>query len=270
VRSYLLEDTWQVPVLFSPEAQADGDWTDVHANAEAAIEAIPADLAAMLTDTGVFGDVVLDVSDALFTALGARKLFDPVSFSGTSGRYTHPFAMAVVSGATTGVIPGQTLLHELAHAIDMQWMRANGTPYGIDPVGSGGDLTPSTGYSYHAEPYADRVEWAQLNWGDLIISYTQYDIDGNVIDYIENALPSGFLRDEQTVRDLYPGTGDGNYYRSNVNEWHAQCLMLCIADHVAGYDSSAYDSLVSQIGGSSLLDDYRTWAESIGVLPASW
>jgi hypothetical protein len=130
----------------------------------------------------VFGDVVhAAASDDLFDGIAARGDLDPTAFSGVAGRYRHPFALARVSGS--GDIPGQTLLHEFGHALSEHWMRENGHPYGIDPVGSGGNLDPVTIYSYYPPPDDDQVEWATLYWGDLIISYTQYDIDGNVIDY---------------------------------------------------------------------------------------
>ena len=99
-------------------------------------------------------------------------------------------------------------------------------------------------------------------------------VDGDDVEYPSSwtERTPALFRSEQTIVDLYATVPDkpGSYYRSSMGEWLAQCFMLCWADHVPGYSSTDHATLVTEVGGSTIFEDFRDYAVTVGVLPSSW
>lgn len=271
------ESTVDLPLFFTPEARALGTFSTIKAAQLTALESLPTLVPTYLASVGQFADVSSDTSGYILESLHAREIFDPTWQSGAFGFYSDP---AVTAYPWVGsAVDGRTLLHEIGHAWDRHGLSGAGTPHGVDPV---------AGYSPNA--YDEITYYDTINYFGIILVrqvYTfeptryqvvAYDADDTAYEFPWYERQPGHFQQEQPVVDLYATVSNksGSYYRSTITEWVAQCFMLCWADHVPGYDSSAFDGLVTEIGGTtlangqSILSDFRDYAVTVGALPSTW
>jgi hypothetical protein len=256
-----------MPLYFSPEVRALGTFSAIEAAAVNAMSGVPLSLTSYMGAAGQCVDIVhLD----LLESLGARDVLDPSWSSSASGRFYNPVAIAQKwTQATNGTLDGRTMLHEIGHTWDRYALGSVGATWGIDPYSGTPDAYDTLETFYEGGALQTRYIYTPTT-----VTYYVYDTDGvtELFSGITDRQQYALFSNEQTIRDLYDSVPDhsGNYYRSNTSEWAAQCFMLIWADHVSGYDVFGRDLLIADIGGPTVLADFKAHAVSIGVHPSTW
>jgi len=269
------EASTSVPLWFSPETRALGTFADIKAGHINALESMPSGTLDGLGARGIFVDIGSGTNNYtygsttgyVFESIHARVIFDGAWNSGANGQFNDPSVQAVTWLVSNGAVDGRVMMHELGHAVDQYGLADAGHTWGVDPMAPGSPNGTDTvvydaggGYTstYYYTPSSYSID---VEFGGVVTPYGPFDRP-----------QFAFFSDEQPVRDIYAGVADkpGSYYRSTITEWAAQCFMLCWADHVPGYDSTGYSSLVTEVGGSSIFNDFRDYAVTTGVLPSSW
>jgi hypothetical protein len=256
-------------LLFSPETRAQGLFSTYEAAQITSLEAIPLDTRELLHGRGVVADVTTGGS-GLTEAISWRGVFDPTAYSGLSGLTTGRYCACGRTSDTADIL-GQTMLHELGHGLDYNYLPAIGYPDGITgPTGNG------------AEPYTETYYWPDGITIETIIYYTAgghiylvqgFDESGTQVSEDTYSTPpdppAGYISSEQAVIELFePHEGDGGYYRSLITEWVAQMCMLFWAERIDGFTATSYrNGLITDIGGSGVYDDFVSYMQGIGAFP---
>ena len=276
------ESSTDLPLYFTPECRALGAFSTIKAAHIATLAELPTLVPTYLGSIGEFVEITSDSGSAyvygsqsgpMYEPMHSREIFDPTWASGIFGRYGPPSIMAYpwMSGEP---VDGRVMLHEIGHSWDAWGLSAAGTPYGVAPRDN---YSPNAydSITYTGDPF---------DYFGFTIVEVRYDFEPTRYMYTliaddDTEFPSSWIvrtparfQEEQAIVDLYASVADkpGSYYRSSMTEWVAQCFMLCWADHVTGYDPTAHATLVTEVGGSTIFEDFRDYAVTVGVLPSSW
>ena len=270
--------TYGLPLYFSPEARAEGTFATFSASHARALSGIPAATRTLLGGVGAAADVVQNVAtaaDPLFTAISWRGIFDPTADSGMSGLTTGRWGAAQRSTvvAPADGIEGRTMLHELGHVMDFNFLPASGHPQGIDP------WAPADYTRYFYYPDGTTVEYRQdFFWTLTVEGYRErhYSMAGAVLSDDTFTTPrglSGHISEERTIVELFtpieiPGGFGTDYYLSTIREFVAQMCFLYWCQFTPGFlATSTRDVLIAQTGGSTVYANFVSYMQGIGAFP---
>ena len=266
--------TYGLPLYFSPELRADGSFSTAAASHVRGLLAIPSATRTMMGGRGVVADVVRNMSTTgtgLFESISWRGVFDTTADSGILGLTTGNYAAARSTPSTpsTGV-DGKVMLHELGHAFDQTFLPSIGHPDGIDPYVPP-DGTVDTYWSPGGALKTRAVISHDANFEYVWVR--NYDTDGTTLlseFYFSTPLgqggrisgEAGFMTIFKTIQD------SGVYFRSEPDEYFAQCCMLFWALRISGFSATtAWNDLVNEVGGITAYNSFVSYMQGIGAFP---
>jgi hypothetical protein len=220
---------WGMPLFFSPEIRAAGNFAALKAMQQNALSHLPYHVNKSLADRGVVINCTGGSGD-LRDSMLYRQFLDPlanlVDGSIPNGKCVHPLVSAQVNHI---LVDGVTMLHEIGHAWDEWGLRDSGWPYGHDP---------STGHNtatWETFTYWPNGQPASRDWGTPSgYGLDMWDESGTLTGQYSWARPVPWIQNEIPFIDLFATVPHVDYYTNSIAEWVAQQLMLLWGKDVPG------------------------------------
>lgn len=259
------------PVLFTPETQALGSFSTIEAKHLRAVAAIPSATRTLFADVNVVGEVF--TAQEFYETLGFRVHSNPSLGTGAKGLTTDGRGV-VASYEEEWDIEGSVFIHELGHAMSVNYLTEAGHPSGIEPY------MPASGPGVIYWPGTSNVRYdftsvyGHTGTGYRISSYvTEYNSSGGFVqefEYHSTTAHDPWVEAEADVVTLFRIVENaGSYYVSQADEFTAQSFARYWAGLNGSNSGAALDLMDSTLGSETVHAHFVDYIKSIGAAPGS-